>query len=289
MAAKNTASNGQTEGSILEMIHQSMQEDGRLPSDFAGDYVSMLPLIDDFQHWIIDNASDLNSNLIFTFSVNLLEKSNNAECIKFAMSVLEIMDIEYNEVWRDIICALGLSDEFTLYSLFLIRQWPDANTVIFDLAKKLHGWGRIHAVERLSPDTQKIKDWLLTEGYKNDIMEEYSALTCVQKSGLPERLRKKFLTQDEFGAASNLIRYLPFEGPVDGISGLDNPEEFLSFYLAMAKGRGFSVAQRLGMDYADKAFHEIQNDFYKQYDLASLLLEDGLHVDETIQLLEPPD
>ena len=36
----------------------------------------------------------------------------------------------------------------------------------------------------------------------------------------------------------------------------------------MAKGKGFSVARRLGIDYADKAFHEIQNDFYEQYDLA---------------------
>lgn len=54
----------------------------------------------------------------------------------------------------------------------------------------------------------------------------------------------------------------------------------------MAKGQGFSVARRLGMDYADKAFYEIQNDFYTQYDLASLLLEDVLFVDETIRLFE---
>jgi hypothetical protein len=54
------------------------------------------------------------------------------------------------------------------------------------------------------------------EGYENDIMGEYSALTCVKKSGLPERLREKSLTKVEFASASKLIRYLLSEGPVDG-------------------------------------------------------------------------
>lgn len=326
---------------VLRLIsaNRPSQAEKKLLDYFSGDYTSMLPLIDDLQHWIIDNASDLNPGLIFTFSVNLIEESGNAECIKFAMSILEIMDIEENKTWRDTVCTLGLSDEFTLYSLFLIRHWSDASTVIFDLAKKIHGWGRIHAVEWLSPDTQEIKDWLLMEGYENDIMGEYSALTCVKKSGLPERLREKALTQVKFASVSKLIRYLLSEGPVDGISGLENPEEFLATYMdmaqsvanetadfqaildikeyvaeqnwetqaalleecdrllesehchttviaMMAKGKGFSVARQLGIDYADKAFQEIQNDFYEQYDLAPLLLEDGLYVDETIKLFE---
>jgi hypothetical protein len=108
-----------------------------------------------------------------------------------------------------------------------VYYWGDIDTHGFAMLDQVRsGWGRIHAVEWLSPDTQEIQDWLLMESYKNDIMGEYSALTCVKKSGLPRRIREKSLTQVEFASVSKLIHYLLLEGPVDGISGLRIPKSF---------------------------------------------------------------
>ena len=53
------------------------------------------------------------------------------------------------------------------------------------LATHVHGWGRVHLVERLeSTNNAEIKEWLLRDGYKNSVMYEYLAYPCATTGGL---------------------------------------------------------------------------------------------------------
>ena len=54
------------------------------------------------------------------------------------------MDNELTPEFREIIETLAISEEFTLFCLFVIDGWPDGAEVIFRLAQRLQGWGRIH-------------------------------------------------------------------------------------------------------------------------------------------------
>ena len=71
--------------------------------------------------------------------------------------------------------------------MYNLKYWDNSNELIFELAKKLHGWGRIHAVKMLKPeDNDEMKEWLWLEGWKNNVMPEYSAYECYTKSGAKE-------------------------------------------------------------------------------------------------------
>lgn len=135
---------------------------------------------------------------------------------------------------------VGLSDEFTIFAVWAMQKWENGNAEVFDLAKKVRGWGKIHAVEALSPDTQEIRDWLLFDGVHNGVMEAYSALTIWEKADIAGKLQQD-LTDEEFKAVTDIIEALLDEGPVPGISRADNAETHLLNYLRQAKQRNLSA------------------------------------------------
>jgi hypothetical protein len=93
---------------------------------------------------------------------------------------------------------MGVYDEFTYYSARTLSKgsWPKGNEELFILAKNVHGWGRIHAVEWIKPETQEIKDWLLFEGADNTVIPQYSANICLQKAEAENRLEGDLSTRE---------------------------------------------------------------------------------------------
>ena len=196
-------------------------------------------LIDVLQHGIIDHADSLDLAALHGFAGECLLDAPDIDLVKFGMEIMEVFTHPKPEL-KEIIYTLGLYDEFTIFALFQMERWPDANAQIFRLAREVHGWGRIHAVERLEPQTQEIKDWLLHEGAHNTVMPEYSALTCFEKSDAAQRL-KGTLSDAEFASVGFLFAHLFEEGPVAGISALPNARETTLDYLAQAAARTLSA------------------------------------------------
>jgi hypothetical protein len=209
----------------------------------ADEYAAMLPLIDGLQEWIIHNRNDIDPNNLYRFALKTLKESPYIECVKFALSILEMLDSGENKETRAIVETLAASDEFTLFCLFIMRRWPDGNQAIFGAAKKVHGWGRVHAVEQLSTETDEIKHWLLYEGCDNYVTAEYSALTCANKADLNGLLRNSTITAEDFAAAAALIDLLLSEGPVAGISEVEKPDELLTDFLKHAGKSMLSISE----------------------------------------------
>ena len=65
------------------------------------------------------------------------------------------------------------------------------------------------------------------------VMPEYSALTVWEKARVAERLKGP-LTQSEFDSITEILSALLSEGPVPGISAVENAEEAIADYLAQA-------------------------------------------------------
>ena len=198
-----------------------------------GDQYRAIAVIDDVQQYIREHAEELNQGELLRFAVEeLIFRGRTVECVKYGLVITELYgDLGDANKW--IFRQLGLYDEFTIFVVFNMSTWENGNEEIFALAKKVDGWGKIHAVVRLEPSTQEIRDWLLYDGMDNDVMNEYLALTCMQKSGAAERLRGR-LTKEEFSAVSHILSHLFDEGPVPGISALQNSEETLNHYLSHA-------------------------------------------------------
>ena len=158
----------------------------RLFAEFSRDQRAV-GAADSLQKYILDHENELDAGHIYRTGFYLACLSPHAECVKIGLELLELFSIT-EETDRNIIRRLALCDEFSLYAVWNMRHWDDGNRYIFELAKKVHGWGRIHAVEYLEPETEEIRHWLLTEGTVNDIENDYSALTCWQKSGAEQVL-----------------------------------------------------------------------------------------------------
>lgn len=200
-----------------------------------GRQVRAVRAVDSLQEYIEENAGELNEENILRYALYLISESADRECVKFGLEILELYDIEDDPDITRLVYTVGLSDEFTAYAAFNMRYWHNGNRYIFGLAKKVHGWGRIHCVEILEPKTREIRDWLLYSGYKNDIDEGYTAATCLEKCGTEERLSRG-LTEKEFHGLERLLYYAVRGGPAISILDDEKGAEIVEKWLDAAAG-----------------------------------------------------
>lgn len=195
----------------------------------------MISCVDGLQGWIIEHQEELDLGRLFYSASVLLTASGSVGMVKYALSVLELAARVEGE-WQDHVRTLALFDEFTLFCVWVARHWE--NWEVFAMAQKVKGWGRVHAVRELEASTQEVRDWLLDEGWDNDVLPAYTALDCAQKGGLRQRLEGETLSREQLDAAGGLIRALLDEGPVRNISQMEDAEELLLAWLDQVERAG---------------------------------------------------
>ena len=189
-------------------------------------------VVDELQDYVIKHADRLPPRGMHNTAMNLVLNSEHKECVKIGLEILELFG-EPDEAIKEMIRRVGLYEEFTIFSVWNMQKWESGNDEIFKLARKVSSWGRIHAVERLEPETEEIRHWILTEGAMNYVMPAYTALTCWYKSQAEEVLFCR-PTTEEFAGIATMIEGLLDEGPVAGISRIDNAFEILSRFVTIA-------------------------------------------------------
>lgn len=143
----------------------------------------------------------------------LLEHAAHREVVKFSIIVLGCTNCEK---YIELLLTLGMHDEFTSYVIFALKNGTrQANDHIWQLAHSVHGWGKIAVVEQLEVTTSEIKQWLLTKGCGDAIMNEYLAYTCAIKGELAVALYPGTLSKDLYDGAGLIIQTLLHEDIVD--------------------------------------------------------------------------
>lgn len=188
--------------------------------------IHVINFIDELQNYIIDHKDELSASDIYSFALHMMMESAEPECVKAGMMIMELFNLD-DEV-KQMIRLLGLSDEFTIYAVFLMRHWEDGNTEIMNLAKAVNGWGKIHAVHFIEAETEEIKHWLLTDAVSNYVMPAYSGYDCYEKAGVEKVLEREDLSNDEIKGILAIIDAMLDEGPVPGISLVDDPDDLLA-------------------------------------------------------------
>lgn len=192
-----------------------------------------LNIIDQMTEYLLENMVKLNPAFLHAFARILLLTSDDTECVKIGMVLMEYFDLDEDE--KTEIRTLALSDEFTLFAMFPMRIWENGNREIFQAAKKVHGWGRIHALRALEPETEEIRDWILYEGIHNNVLAAYSARVCWNKSDADGRMRRKEeLTRKEFTAIGTILSALLDEDPMPGLSAMEDGEQSVQQFLTQA-------------------------------------------------------
>lgn len=202
----------------------------------------LIGVVEDMLDYVLKHADRLNPENVFRTAYYMILRSSHIECVKAGLALLELFEV-VDENIKEVVRRLAQYDEFTIYAVCSMTRWENGNEEIFETAKKVHGWGRIHAVNYLEPETEEIRHWLLTEGAVNDVMSSYSALTCWKKSEA-EKILFETPSLEEYRGIAMLISGLLDEGPVQGISGLDNAEEVRKRFLDIAPSYDLTAEDR---------------------------------------------
>lgn len=235
---------------VMELAVDYMNQADLIGADAAfkklGSMAGAISVVDELQRYIVSHAVNPNDKPdpkdpaavrltlknISDIARTLIRESENKESVKFGLEVCEIFRSQPDDV-KEAIATLGLSDEFTIFAVWNMLNWEDGNARIFELIKKVRGWGRIHALDKLEPETPEIRRWILMEGTDNDVMPAYSGLTAWIKADVPELLRGE-PAPEEFRAVSFIMDAVLDEGPVQGISIMEDAEGVLNAYLDQA-------------------------------------------------------
>ncbi|GAA0912121.1 hypothetical protein [Virgisporangium aurantiacum] len=149
---------------------------------------------------------------------------------------------------RSLLLLLGALEDLTLYAtVALLRSQPDRDRAVFDLARRVDGWGRIHAVERLAgTGDPEIKGWLLREGYRNGIMNEYLAHLAATTGDLAGALAADPVSDDVIDGAGGILLALCNGGPARDMTDYEDGPVAVERYLVQV-GRRPPVLRRMAI------------------------------------------
>ncbi len=169
----------------------------------------------------------------------LITRAPDREPLKFGIALLGPVRQPEDE---PLLLALGAHDEFTLYAATALQQnQPDPARVLWALARRTRGWGRIHTVGRLarlpglSPEVQ---EWLLREGFQNNTMPEYLAYACAVGGCLHERLRQADSVDDDLmKSTGDLLLALIQGGPAEDMDDYPQGAVAVEAWLSLLESR----------------------------------------------------
>lgn len=196
---------------------------------------SITGIIDEFLQTIV-NASLPIEPYLFRFAKDLMTKADKRNAVKFGIAILGLCQ---NKTVIDDIKTLGLHDEFTVYSAVAITNLSDnAVNDLWEVAKRVDGWGKIQVVDRLVRFDldEPIKDWLISDGYKNSIMYEYLAFVCANYGDLHKKIGSENIDKGLFKSASDIIDALIVErSPSEDISNYTHAASVVGNFMRHAK------------------------------------------------------
>jgi hypothetical protein len=148
-------------------------------------------------------------------------KAAERESTKFGILLLGLCGQDAD---RPVLETLALNDEFTLYAaLALCELSSNPETILWEIAQRVHGWGRVQVVERLDgTENPAIQAWMLRDGFRNHIMDEYLAGICARTGKLHEALSATNIDHSLLAGAAGIIKAFLFGGPADSFD--DYPE-----------------------------------------------------------------
>ncbi len=144
---------------------------------------STLPIADAFQSELSKNVPSHKAN-VAQIGRYFAAGADRREATKFGILLLEVIGSQTDS---SLLETLALNDEFTLFAaLALAHVTDDPAQALWSIAKQVHGWGRIQVVERLNGTRDlEIQEWMLREGFRNEVMDGYLAGICARKGKPP--------------------------------------------------------------------------------------------------------
>ncbi len=191
---------------------------------------SCLSYVDALLKRLNDNRASLDFERLHAIALYLSRKAPHREPVKAGLALLGSCGFESD---LSIAITLGRNDEFTLFAAqTAARLAPDPELTLWEMAKAVTGWGRIQIVERLSETHRAdIQQWMLREGYKNSVMNEYLACICARAGRLHDALAPSTIDTGLLDSAAQLFRSMMSRGPAEDLDDYEHAAEAAERYV----------------------------------------------------------
>ncbi|MFB4314428.1 hypothetical protein [Actinomadura sp. 21ATH] len=223
--------------------------------------LSVVALVDELLGRVA--SSDVDAERVYELAYALATTERRREPVKLGIALLGLFDAGHH---RDELLVLGRHDEFTLFAMVALGNGDaGAEDVLWDLARQVAGWGRIHLVERLAgSENPRLREWILREGFRNDVMYEYLAGIAAEAGDLAGALARDTAGADDelLYAAGDILAALTEEGgPVEGMSGYADGERAAGLFVDHMATRANDLRHFLALDavrgYAESAWPDV--------------------------------
>jgi hypothetical protein len=202
---------------------------------------------------------------LYELAHSFVTESPDREPVKFGIAILGLFQQCKNE---ELFQTLGRHEEFTLFcAVALGNASEDHEEALWTLARNVHGWGRIHVVERLAQtENPAVKNWLLREGFRNSVMYEYLAATCARAGGLLSALSQDRVDRELLTAAGEIIQALIAGGPAEGIDDYEDARPVIECYLGQMTSSAETVEDFLHVNSIKSYLDEEDSHWARRYD-----------------------
>ena len=206
----------------------------------------VVALIDPFLESLREQSAS-NHRRVYDLARSFAIESPDREPAKFGVALLGVFGQKED---INIFRTMGRHEEFTLFCAVAVgNSCEDGETELWELAKHVDGWGRIHLVERLSKtENPEIKDWLIRDGYKNSIMYEYLAYPCAVGGGLLEALEADDVDEDLLLSTAEILQALIVGGPAQNMDDYEDGAIVAPLFLNWMENRGSALTEFLAVN-----------------------------------------
>jgi hypothetical protein len=189
----------------------------------------VLGVLDDVLAELVGNG-DLDPDRFHELALFLVRSAPDREVVKLGISMLGVL-VGCDE--RETLLTIGRHEEFTLFSaVALASTLESSDRELWTLAKNVRGWGRIHAVERLAVTSDpEIRAWLIRDGFRNEVMDEYLAHTCAVAGDLAGALEADIVDDPLIDGAAGIFAALLNGGPAEDIEDYEDAPRAAAAYL----------------------------------------------------------
>ena len=196
----------------------------------------VVSLIDPFLE-ALREATGVKYERVYDLARSFATEAPDREPVKFGIALLGLFGQEQD---IDIFRTMGRHEDFTLFcAVALGNSSEDGERELWELAKHVNGWGRIHLVERLAKtEDPEVKNWLLRDGYKNSVLYEYLAYPCAVGGGLLAALEGGEVDDELLLSAAEIIQALIVGGPAQNMDDYEDGASVAQLFLnQMETGR----------------------------------------------------
>ncbi len=202
----------------------------------------LLDCVDDLVS-AVGSLEGLDADRVHDLGHFLATRAADREMVKLGVVLLGLLEGPDD---REVLLTLGAHDELTLFAIVAMLNRPDmSERDLWTLAQRARGWGRIQSVERLADTSDPaIRAWMLREGFRNVVMDEYLAHVCATSGRLAHALEGD-VDEALLSGASGLFEALVNGGPAPDLTDYDEgavaAERFLDHVAARAEAGDFEL------------------------------------------------